>query len=115
MSQNNALIRSALPAAREAARLMGSTDTGAGTTRTGTFTIGELGPFTGVFNDVDSATKMLYAGYRVDVSLVCVALCEQFAAAPTLRDNIVFDGVTYRIRDLKNDSLHYTLVLFRPS
>ncbi len=113
MSISNALLRAALPAARQAAILMGSDDSSG--TRTGTFTIGTLGPFTGVFNAPDEATKMLYAGYQVNVSLICVTLCEQFATEPDLRANLVFDGVTYRIRDRKGDSLHYTLVLFRPS
>jgi hypothetical protein len=113
MSISNALLRTALPAAREAARLMGSDDSSA--TRTGTFTLGALGPFTGVFTAADEATKMLYAGYQVNVSLICVTLCEQFTAEPDLRANLVFDGVTYRIRERKSDSLHYTLVLFRPS
>ena len=113
MSISNALLRAALPAAREAARLMGSDDSSG--RRTGTFTIGTTGPFTGVFNAADEATKMLYAGYQVNVSLICVTLQEQFTTEPDLRANLVFDGVTYRIRERTSDGLHYTLILFRPS
>ncbi len=113
MSISNALLRAALPAARLAADLMGSDDSSG--TRTGTFTIGALGPFTGVFNAADEATKMLYAGYQANVTLICVTLQEQFDAEPDLRANLIFDGVTYRIRERKSDGLHYTLMLYRPS
>ena len=129
--QSNPHLRAAIGAARQAQRLMGtaSTQTLTGSSPVGTFTLnafpdgtglvpnaltGET-DYTGVFDAITEAVKMLMAGYEQNAAFYCVTTMEQFSTPPVERQGINYTGTAYRIRGISQDGLHYKFTLYRPS
>jgi hypothetical protein len=75
-----------------------------------TFTIANIS-YTGVVDRIARDLTLEQQGIRPEVDLVIVASKAQFASAPTTRNDVVYDSVTYSVRDVQTDTQAYTLQL----
>ena len=71
-------------------------------------------PFTGFFTPADEKLLLEIVGYLDDCDTICVVSTAQFAsppAPPTVKTQLVRNGLTYTIRGVKSDLSAYILAL----
>lgn len=74
------------------------------------FTLGGTS-YTGVINFVTKDLLLESQGIRSQVDAILVANKSQFSSDPAVRDEIVYDSVTFSVRDVQEDNQAFTLQL----
>ena len=69
--------------------------------------------YTGTFSEERKESDFVEYSQREIVTRPCVAMTEQFEAAPdpNLRPELVYGGATYVVQSVHEDQVHYTFLL----